>query len=182
MKKASIPGARAKTLAARRRSVKVPIEMLEWQPATVDFADGPSPGDATDQSKLTAGTTIQGAANVFMRECQGGDEYRNNCAHFLSNAFISAGFSELRKANACVHARCETSAKRPIRARDIWCWFKKKATARGSRVERDTGFWAVFQLDESQYWGGHVVIIDTATWKYYGTGWYDDWQQHSYKW
>ena len=60
------------------------------------------------------------------------------------------------------------------------CWFKSKATDTGGAVARDTGIWAVFQ--HNGYPGGHVVIIDSGTWKYYGTGWYGDWDQYSYKW
>jgi len=41
---------------------------------------------------------------------------------------------------------------------------------------------AVFQLDESVYWGGHVLIIDTDTGKYYGTASYPKWKQYCYKW
>ena len=49
---------------------------------------------------------------------------------------------------------------------------------------RNTGFWAVFELDESVYWGGHVCIIDTETWKVYGTGMHAfwDWEQHCHPW
>lgn len=142
----------------------------------------PQAGTAADQQRLSAGITIEGAAKLFADSCEGGDSYDNNCAHYLSNAFIRSGFSELRDANGCINARCSTAAKRPIRARDMWCWFKSKAVESGGAVARNTGIWAVFQLNESEYWGGHVVIIDTRTWKYYGTGWYGGWDQHSYKW
>ncbi|MGJ5065226.1 hypothetical protein [Bradyrhizobium oligotrophicum] len=151
-------------------------------PAPRLLVGGPQAGTAVDQQRLTSGTTIEGAAKLFADSCEGGDRYANNCAHFLSDAFIHAGFSELRSANSCINARCDTSAKRPIRARDMWCWFKSKASQSGGAVARDTGIWAVFQLKESEYWGGHVTIIDSNTWKYYGTGWYNDWDQYSYKW
>jgi hypothetical protein len=144
----------------------------------------PTEGTAGDQAKLMSGQTIEGAAKLFAKDCAGGDNavYANNCAHFLSNAFIVAGFVELFGPEDCISlgGRCETSARRPIRARDMWCWFKSKATESGSRVVRGTGLWAVFQLDD--YSGGHVAIIDSNSWKYYGTGWYDDWGQYSYKW
>lgn len=146
------------------------------------FVGGPQAGTSDDQQSLASGTTIEGAAKLFGNSCEGGDRYANNCAHFLSDAFIHAGFSELRNANSCINARCETTAKRPVRARDMWCWFKSKASESGGAVARDTGIWAVFQLNESEYWGGHVVIIDSSTWKYYGTGWYGDWDQYSYRW
>jgi hypothetical protein len=64
----------------------------------------------------------------------------------------------------------------------MWCWFKTKASETGGEVARNTGLWAVFQLKENVYWGGHVAIIDSNTWKYYGTGWYSQWDQYAYKW
>jgi hypothetical protein len=151
-------------------------------PAVRLLPGDPQPGTAADQQKLSSGTKIEGAAKLFANSCQGGDAYDNNCAHFLSDAFIRAGFSELRNANQCINARCETSANRPIRARDMWCWFQSKATQAGRTVTRNTGIWAVFQVHETQYWGGHVVIIDSGSWKFYGTGWYGQWDQYSYKW
>lgn len=151
-------------------------------PAPRLLPGNPHAGTLVDQQSLSPGTTIEGAAKLFSKSCEGGDSYRNNCAHYLSDAFIRAGFSELRNADSCINARCGTAAKRPIRARDMWCWFKSKASESGGAVARNTGIWAVFQLDEGEYWGGHVVVIDSGTWKYYGTAWYGDWDQYSYKW
>ena len=151
-------------------------------PAPRLLAGDPQAGTVADQQNLSAGTTIEGAAKLFAGSCAGGDSYGNNCAHYLSDAFIRAGFTDLRNANACINARCSTAAKRPLRARDMWCWFKSKASESGGAVARHTGIRAVFQLKESEYWGGHVAIVDSGTWKYYGTGWYGDWDQYSYKW
>ena len=114
-------------------------------------------------------------------KCAGGDSYQNNCAHFLSDAFIRAGYSELLPNNSHINARCG-AAKRPIRAREMWSWFKSKARRTSRTVQRNTGWWAVFQLDESAYWGGHVVLLDSNRWYYYGTGWYKDWDQYLYQW
>lgn len=130
-------------------------------------------------------STITGAAAAYRGSCVGGDRYANNCAHFLSDAFIRAGFTELAaggSASGFVHARCDTSAKRVIRARDMWAWFQSKATETATTLQKNTGLWAVFQLDEAQYWGGHVVIIDTDTWTWHGTASYPQWGQHAYKW
>jgi hypothetical protein len=167
----------------QRNLVRVDVPM-EWAypPTPRLLAGDPQAGTATDQQSLSSGTTIEGAAKLYLGSCAGGDSYDNNCAHYLSDAFIRTGFAELRNANDCIDARCSTTAKRPIRARDMWCWFKSGASESGGTVARDTGLWAVFQLKESVYWGGHVVIIDSGTWKYYGTGWYGDWDQYSYKW
>jgi hypothetical protein len=119
------------------------------------------------QSLAPAANTIAAAAAAYNGACVGGDHYANNCAHFLSDAFIRAGFSELlagQAADSDFHARCGTRAKRPIRARDMWQWFQSKATTTATTITRNTGMWAVFQLDESVYWGGHVLIIDTDAW------------------
>jgi hypothetical protein len=129
--------------------------------------------------------TIGAAAAAYKGSCVGGDHYANNCAHFLSDAFIRAGFSELtdgQAADVYIHARCDTSAKRAIRARDMWQWFKSKATATTNTLTHNTGMWAVFQLDEAVYWGGHVVIMDTDAWAWHGTGFHANWNQYAYQW
>lgn len=121
--------------------------------------------------------TIESAAAHFVGYCLGGDRYANNCAHFLSDAFIRAGF-EL-PANLY---RCGTPSKRAIRARELRKWFKSMATDLRRELPVKEGYWAVFQLDEDAYWGGHVVIIDTDRNLYFGTGHYPHWDQYCYKW
>lgn len=139
--------------------------------------------DIKELSKLvTNRKSIAGAASLYNGRCKAGDAYANNCAHFLSNAFIAAGYEELLPPNECVNARCNTNAKRVIRARDMWCWFKAMAVESTNNIPNNSGFWAVFQLDETEYWGGHVVIIDSNNNKYYGTGNYSSWKQYAYKW
>ncbi|MFN0193791.1 MAG: hypothetical protein ACKVP5_17765 [Aestuariivirga sp.] len=135
-------------------------------------------------STLTVAKSIAGAAATYAGSCAGGDSYNNNCAHYLSDAFIRAGYTELNPPNDCIDSdgRCGTSAKRPIRARNMWCWFKEMATKSATTLPKNDGFWAVFQLDETAYWGGHVVIIDTDNNVSYGTGNYPDWDQYAYKW
>jgi hypothetical protein len=125
--------------------------------------------------------TLKDVASYWSDACLGKDTYDNNCAHFLSDAFIRSGFSELKDPNDCIEARCEP-ASRPLRARNMWCWFKKKAKKTSSQPTRNTGWWTVFQLDEKVYWGGHVALLDTDSWTYYGTGWYSKWSQHLYQW
>lgn len=169
--------------AAERLALVAP-EVFDSPPPYRLRSGDPDEGTPSDQQQLKAGKTIEGAAKLFVRGCAGDDQYDNNCAHFLSNAFILAGFDELRSSSACIEsgARCATTAKRPVRARNMWCWFKEKAKKTGTTVSKNTGAWAVFQLDESAYWGGHVAIIDSNHWKFYGTGWYSDWSQYSYQW
>ncbi|TDD05271.1 hypothetical protein E1292_17610 [Nonomuraea deserti] len=114
----------------------------------------------------------------YNARCFGGDSYENNCAHFLSDAFIRAGYTELLPPNDHVAARCP--AKRPIRARNMWSWFKAKAVRTSRVVEENTGWWAVFQIDG--YWGGHVVLLDSDNMKWYGTAWHSDHNQYLYQW
>lgn len=151
------------------------------------------------------------AAVRFKESCEGGGYFANNCAHYLANAFAVAGYSDLLRPHAFVNARCyrtgerafpgcDPRSKRPIRAKEMEKWFISKARrtkdlsrTRGETVQqrfatiKNTGLWAVFQRDTEPgaYWGGHVCIIDTDKWKYYGTGfdgyWY--WEiQHCYQW
>jgi hypothetical protein len=132
-----------------------------------------------------AAPTIAAVAAAYNAKCIGGDHYQNNCAHYLSDAFIRAGYDELaagHSADPFITARCGTPAKRAIRARDMWKWFQSKATETASSLDKDTGIWAVFQLDESVYWGGHVVIVDTDNWTWYGTGFHPTWHQYCYRW
>jgi len=130
---------------------------------------------------LTTLPTLAAVAANYTDSCDGGDSYDNNCAHYLSNAFIKTGYSELSANNPSITARC-TPAKRPIRARDMWAWFKTKAQTTSTTLQRNTGWWAAFQLNESQYWGGHVALFDSDSWQYHGTGWYPNWNQYLYKW
>ncbi|MER8044499.1 hypothetical protein [Streptomyces sp. NPDC094032] len=120
--------------------------------------------------------------SCWTNKCVGGDAFVNNCAHFLSDAFIRAGYTELADPNPYIEARCSTYAHRPIRARNMWSWFKSKAVRTSYTPTQNTGWWAVFQLDESVYWGGHVVLYDSDTSTYYGTGWHGTWNQYMYQW
>jgi hypothetical protein len=142
-----------------------------------------SPRDlALLREALTNVKSIAGAASLYRGACDGADSYENNCAHFLSDAFLRAGYSNLKAPADCISARCETGAKRPIRARDMWCWFKQMATKTKSTLPAAEGMWAVFQLDEATYWGGHVLIFDSDKNLYFGTGHYPNWSQHCYQW
>ena len=131
--------------------------------------------------ELRAGS-IEKAASMYVNSCAGGDAYENNCAHYLSNAFILSGAEGLGNAHTCIEARCGTAKKRPIRARNMRCWFQEKAAKNSREIVKNDGFWAVFQLKEEEYWGGHVAIIDSDRWNFFGTGWYEDWDQYWYKW
>ncbi|MGW2746590.1 hypothetical protein [Streptomyces sp. NPDC001450] len=147
-------------------------------PGAPRSADGIAPAGAA----VRALPLMASVGSQWTNSCLGGDAYANNCAHFLSDAFIRAGYTELAVANPFVNARCNTSARRPIRARDMWAWFQSKAVRTSSVLSPNTGWWAVFQLNEAVYWGGHVALLDSNAWIYYGTGWYGSWNQYLYQW
>lgn len=158
-------------------------------PAPTYSKDAPTQATEADRTALRqslqtlrTGKTIAEAASLYSGYCKGGDVYQNNCAHFLSDAFILAGADDLASSHSCIEARCDTSSKRPIRARNMKCWFESRAVKTSDSIVKEAGYWAVFQLDENAYWGGHVAIIDSDSWKFFGTGWYENWKQYWYQW
>ncbi|MGY3494367.1 hypothetical protein [Bradyrhizobium sp. USDA 4502] len=174
--------------ALRLRETVIGMEDLP-EPPTVIVPGMPVQASDLHRQRLQAlapgASSIAAAAAAYNGACVGGDHYANNCAHFLSDAFIRSGTNELvagQSADGYFHARCGTHAERPIRARDMWQWFQSKATTTSRALAHNTGIWAVFQLDESVYWGGHVVIVDTDAWAFHGTGCHWNWDQYAYKW
>jgi hypothetical protein len=160
------------------------MERIKPPKARLDpTAPKPAPPVANIPSSPLPAPTLKDVAGYWGDCCVGNDTFDNNCAHFLSDAFIRTGFSELLPPNSCIEsgARC-APASRLLRARNMWCWFKSKASNTSNTPTKNTGWWAVFQLDESQYWGGHAALLDSDSWTYYGTGWYPDWSQYLYQW
>jgi hypothetical protein len=122
-------------------------------------------------------------AKRFTRSCVCGREYQNDCAHFLSNAYILAniGYGELRDRGSTPYITARCSQYRPIRAFDMLEYFKRTHLSgfRRGRPKRNTGYWAIYQERPG---AKHVLILDTRTGKPYGTGDYDDWPvQYCYK-
>jgi hypothetical protein len=147
-------------------------------PASQEITGMPAAAQPEEQATLSVVLPpLSSVGATWRNSCAGGDRFANNCAHFLSDAFIRAGYTELRRFGA----HC-SPANRPIRAREMWHWFDTKAVRRSNTVRRNTGWWAVFQLDERAYWGGHVAVLDSDAWRYYGTGWYANWNQYLYQW
>jgi len=138
----------------------------------------PTPAPGAEGAVGAAAPSLPWVGANWANSCAGGDSFGNNCAHFLSDAFIRAGYTELQ----FYGARCYTWAKRPIRAREMWSWFNSKAVKRSNTVQQNTGWWAVFQLNEQVYWGGHVALLNSNSMLYYGTGWYGNWNQYLYQW
>lgn len=164
------------------------IEMEDYPapPSPKPRKNDPTPASPSDIVELfnlaPSSKSIAGAAAQYVGSCAGGDAYRNNCAHYLSDAFIRAGYTDLLPPNDCVNARCSTESRRVIRAKDMWCWFQSMAKESRGTLPTKEGYWAVFQLKETEYCCGHVVIIDTDNNKYFGTGNYPHWDQYAYKW
>jgi hypothetical protein len=154
-----------------------PVVLLPGDPApaVVNLRGGLSQQRST---RIWPVSVLAAVGASFTESCAGGDRYDNNCAHFLSDAFISAGYVALMNYGA----RCNTAARRPIRAREMREWFAAQATRTSTVPTHGTGWWAVFQLNEANYWGGHVVLLDSDSWHYYGTGWYGQWSQELYSW
>lgn len=147
------PPSKDKTLAAVGRLVEPNLDEIESL-------------DLTDIGILS----LNNVGGKYYAGCTCGTRYDNNCAHFLSNAFVLAGYGDLLT-SSLITARCPH--KRPIRAQDMLKWFQAKKTGfYGGRVQRSTGWWAVYQ--ETSGWQ-HVVVIDSTNWLYYGTGDYYDW-------
>lgn len=149
--------------------------------AVVNPQDPKAKAPRTSNDPIPTARTLASVWAEYDGGCTGGDRLRNNCAHYLSDAFIRAGFIELAPPNANIFSRC-APAKRPVRARDMWAWFQSKAIKSSRTIERNTGYWAIFQLDDKAYWGGHVIVLDTARMEYAGTDWYGEWDQYLYQW
>lgn len=126
--------------------------------------------------------SLQEAANVFDRACSCGEALANNCAHYLSDAMIDAGYTELdggvggmyRRRNGfvvCKHGR-------PVRAKEMRDWFADEGTVENSETKPD-GYYAVYQQRDRDG-QGHVTIKQCAggtctqpgnTWGFGGRDW-----------
>lgn len=107
--------------------------------------------------------SLADAARAYERGCACGERLSNNCAHYLSNAFIRAGYTELLDSPAEV--RCE--AGRIIRAQDMLRWFQSKAARfHAGTPPEGTGLWAGYQEKPGRR---HVLLYDADTGAYYGT-------------
>ncbi|MFI8735364.1 hypothetical protein ACIGKM_05565 [Ectopseudomonas toyotomiensis] len=114
--------------------------------------------------------SLNNVGSRYYNGCTCGGRYDNNCAHFLSNAFILAGYRDLLT-SSIITARC--SHGRPIRAQDMLRWFQAKNTGfHGGRIQRNSGWWATYQETRGAQ---HVVVIDANNWVHYGTGDYHTW-------
>lgn len=136
--------------------------------------------------------SLKSVAAHWTESCGLKDSEENNCAHYLSDAFIRAGYADLQKSSNNKHftewcdwdQQKKSPEARPIRAKEMWAWFKSMATKKKTIKPKNEGFWAVFQWDKS-YSGGHVLLYDSDKKKAYGTGQgaYWSWSHHYfYQW
>ncbi|MBI1320562.1 MAG: hypothetical protein GC168_16685 [Candidatus Hydrogenedens sp.] len=111
--------------------------------------------------------SIEKAARMYTQTCVLDNRESNNCAHFLSDAFIRAGYTELLD-SPLISERCAADPKaRPTRAQDMLAWFQHQATRFSDhRPEKGTGYWAGYQEKPG---GHHVFILDADTGRFYGT-------------
>jgi hypothetical protein len=124
--------------------------------------------------------TLVDVAKAYNESCAGGGRESNNCAHYLADAFIRAGFYDL-KTSKLITEHCKCGAGRAVRSQDLLKWFQEKSTRfHQGRPDANTGFWAAYQEKPGER---HVTLIDTATGKFYGTADCKDWPiQWYYQW
>lgn len=154
-------------------------------PEPVGISVAPVEEDEAGVLQRSLATTFSG----FSRECPCGEDLGNNCAHYLSDALIDAGYDELdggegaryRKRNGrivCKHGR-------PVRAKELRDWFADQASTTESGEPDDSRYWAVYQ-ERSADGQGHVVLHHHTTDEGYdwaGTGDYPSWAtKDHYRW
>jgi hypothetical protein len=112
---------------------------------------------------------LVGAFNLYRDNCTCGNRYDNNCAHFLSNAFLlqAPNYRFPNQLAKCPHGRL-------IRAKEMLDWFRTISTGYRQNCNGITeGIWFTYQESGGQ---GHVVLHNHAgglTWR--GTGNYPGW-------
>ena len=112
--------------------------------------------------------------NNYTNSCECGGSYDGlNCAHFLSNSLINAGFTELKTKDGLY--RCP--GLRPIRSKELRDWFKEKWGFPHSEPPKE-GCCMVYQQKGNQ---GHVLMrkYTNGEYKYCGTD-HPDWEIQQY--
>jgi hypothetical protein len=139
------------------------------------------------QAPAQVGGVLANAFSGYSDSCACGERFRNNCAHFLSDALIRSGCSELDGGTGALYrrrnGRVVCKAGRPVRAKELRAWFESKATEKVSGEPEKDGYWVVYQHDG--YVGGHVLIHKHtgSDYEWKGTGDYPDWgTQEHYRW
>ena len=103
--------------------------------------------------------SIEKAWSYYVDSCKCGERQTNNCAHYLSNAFINAGYSDLDGGTGAnwriVNGFCVCPAGRPIRAKEMRDWFSRTFSEQSGPPTN--GYTAVYQERPSNG-RGHVLI------------------------
>lgn len=116
--------------------------------------------------------SLSEAYNLYEDKCDCGERFGNNCAHFLSNALIKAGFRMPSGG-----AKCRSG--RMIRAKELLQWVRSipgvvMKTEHGSIT---SGYWFVYQ-ERASDGQGHVCIHleKPESYSSVGTGDFPDWE------
>jgi hypothetical protein len=124
------------------------------------------------------------AYGAYRGSCDCSENLGNNCAHYLSDALIRAGYGELDGGKGGLYRRrngrivCKSG--RPVRAKEMRDWFASKAIdTRTNEPEADIpdGYWAVYQ-ERARDGQGHVLLHHHTggSYSYRGTGDYPTWR------
>jgi hypothetical protein len=124
------------------------------------------------------------AYGAYRGSCDCGGNLGNNCAHYLSDALIRAGYGELDGGKGGRYRRHRSrivcKSGRPVRAKEMRDWFASKAIdTRTNEPEADipSGYWAVYQ-ERARDGQGHVLLHHHTggSYSYRGTGDYPTWR------
>ncbi|MEW8351122.1 MAG: hypothetical protein AB2687_22680 [Candidatus Thiodiazotropha taylori] len=149
------------------------IERAEHEKGSEHLAASDQPSTLPlegDLESILSGS-LSRAFSLYTNSCTCGRRYSDNCAHFLSNALIRAGYT-MGSGAKCSHGRL-------IRAKELLRW----AQSRPGRTYRNnhnnptitSGYWVVYQ--ERSDGQGHVCLHQEKprTYSWRGTGDYDSW-------
>ena len=134
---------------------------------------------------------FESAWSQYVHSCECGRSYDNNCAHYISNALINGGFSDLDGGNGAdmrkVNGRIVCCSGRPIRAKELCAWAEAKWGPPKSKVQ--DGIYFVYQERRSDS-QGHVLLQKYAYLDdqhkqlkmsgVNGTGNYPNWEKQKY--
>ena len=117
------------------------------------------------------GYKLQQAWSEYVDSCECGHRYSDNCAHYLSNALIKGGFSDLDGGNGAdlrnVSGRIVCCSGRPIRAKELRAWAQAKWGQPKSSRQDGINFVYQERRSDSQ---GHVLLKNISDMKFKGTG------------
>ena len=137
-----------------------------------------TPSDMPTYEALNPHGIIKRAYELYENRCECGRRYANNCAHFLSNAYMKAFKFPYKEGSITSFPQgmevCP--AGRPIRAKEMQAWFKSISTDfRADHAGINQWYWNVYQEDSSGQ--GHVCIHKHAngSFGFKGTGNYPQW-------